>query len=611
MRWRDSDFISNVHHAGKAVNTSAPEVPYRAPIMKAHRGRGPVAHLADYRSACREFSWDRVREELGIAAGGGLNIAQIVIDRIAQEAPDKLAVRFIDARLNVIDFTYRALQQQANRFANLLASCEVGRGAVVATLLGRCPELFVAVLGALKQAAIYSPLFSAFGPEPIRSRLELAGTAVLLTTARLYERKVAPIRASLPQLRHVFVVREDPQLPLPADTMDIADCLAQQSDVFATVPTHPDDDALLHFTSGTTGKPKGVVHAHRAVLAHYATARLALDLHPEDVFWCTADPGWVTGISYGVLAPLSCGVSMVVDREDLDVERWYTLLDQQQISVWYTAPTAIRMLMKAGFGPVRQHRYPALRLIASVGEPLNPEAVRWGLDAFGIPVHDTWWQTETGSIMIANFLAEPVWPGSMGRAMPGATIAVARRHKDGSVELLGADEVGEIVLRPAWPSMFKTYLNAERRYQESFGDGWYFSGDQARCDAQGNFWFVGRSDDVIKSAGHLISPFEVESALNAHPAVMQSAVIGLPDPTVGQLVIAIVELKPGGSADAALARDIVAHGRRLLGAAIAPREVRFVASLPRTRSGKVMRRLLRARALGLPEGDLSTLEPGA
>lgn len=312
-----------------------------------------------------------------------------------------------------------------------------------------------------------------------------------------------------------------------------------------------------------------------------------------------------------MIAPLSCGVTLIVDREELDVERWYGILEAQRVSVWYTAPTAIRMLMKAGLEPVRVRRFPDLRFIASVGEPLNPEAVRWGVDAFGLPIHDTWWQTETGAIMISNFIAEPVLPGSMGLAFPGVQIEIARRNDDGSMLLLGVDEIGEIVLKAGWPSMFKTYLNNEQRYRDSFVGDWYFSGDQARRDASGRFWFVGRSDDVIKSAGHLISPFEVESTLNQHPAVMQAAVIGLPDPVASQVVKAIVELKPGHDAGPDLRRDILAHGRRLLGAAIAPRDVEFTVTLPRTRSGKIMRRLLRARELGLPEGDLSTLEGGA
>ena len=570
-----------------------------------------LANIGDYETQRRIFSWERLRAELFERADDRMNIAMLAVDRPAATHPDKTALRFVDARYATHELTYETLRRQANRFANLLRARAVDRGGTVATLLGRCPELFVVVLGTLKAGNVYSPLFSAFGPEPIRSRLELSGAAVLITTQRLYERKVAPIRSQLPLLRHVLLVRDEPVAPLPAGTSDLAEALAAQADQFDTVPMDPDDDALLHFTSGTTGKPKGVVHAHRAVMAHHASARLALDLRSEDVFWCTADPGWVTGISYGVIAPLTCGVTLLVDREELDVERWYALLAEHRVTVWYTAPTAIRMLMKAGMEPLRKHDYPALRLIASVGEPLNPEAVQWGVDAFGRPVHDTWWQTETGAIMIANFPGQPVSPGAMGRALPGVEIAIARKREDGSVELLGDDQIGEIVLRPGWPSLFKTYLNDERRYRDSFAGGWYFSGDQARRDARGCFWFIGRSDDVIKAAGHLISPFEVECALNQHPAVLQSAVIGLPDPVAGQIVRAVVELRPGQQPDAELRRSIIAHGRRLLGAAIAPRDVDFAASLPRTRSGKIMRRLLRARALGLPEGDLSTLESGA
>lgn len=572
---------------------------------------GVPANLTNYRALSQSFSWEQLRAELVDRADDKMNMAQLAIDRPAAIHPAKLAVRFVDVDDEVFDLTYEALLRQANRFANMLKARGLGRGAVVASLLGRCPELFVTVLGSLKTGMVFSPLFSAFGPEPIRSRLELSAASVLVTTASWYQRKIAPIRKQLPQLRHVFVLRDALASELPADTADFATALSAAPDEFETAELDPDAAALLHFTSGTTGRPKGVMHAHRAVIAHYASARLALDLRADDVFWCTADPGWVTGISYGVIAPLTCGATLVVDREEMDVERWYRLLSRHKVSVWYTAPTAIRMLMKAGLDLVKRYRYPALRHIASVGEPLNPEAVTWGVAAFGLPVYDTWWQTETGAIMIANFIAEPVWPGSMGRALPGVQIAVAKRREDGTVELLEPDQVGEIVLRAGWPSMFKTYLNDEQRYRESFADGWYFSGDQARCDARGYFWFIGRSDDIIKSAGHLISPFEVECALNLHPEVMQSAVIGLPDAVAGQVVQAIVELKPGTQWTPELRRSIMAHGRRLLGAAIAPRDVEFTPSLPRTRSGKIMRRLLRARAQGLPEGDLSTLEPGA
>jgi acetyl-CoA synthetase len=281
------------------------------------------------------------------------------------------------------------------------------------------------------------------------------------------------------------------------------------------------------------------------------------------------------------------------------------------VSVWYTAPTAIRMLMKAGTELAKQRAYPALRFIASVGEPLNPEAVWWGMDAFGMPIHDNWWQTETGGIMIANTAAMDVKPGSMGKPLPGVQAAIAHRDARGIRFVDDPKEQGELVLRAGWPSMFRGYLDQEERYRKCFADGWYFTGDLAKRDADGYFWFVGRADDVIKSAGHLIGPFEVESALMEHPAVAQAGVIGKPDPMLGEMVKAFVELKPGHAPSEELRLSILGHARKRLGAAVAPKEVAFATTLPRTRSGKIMRRLLKARELGLPEGDTSTLEEGA
>jgi acetyl-CoA synthetase len=369
--------------------------------------------------------------------------------------------------------------------------------------------------------------------------------------------------------------------------------------------------ALLHFTSGTTGRPKGAIHVHGAIAAHHATARLALDLHPEDVFWCTADPGWVTGTSYGIIGPLSVGVTLLVDEEEFDAERWYRTLQDQRVTVWYTAPTAIRMMMKLGIEPIRGFDTSSLRFMASVGEPLNPEGVVWGVEAFGLPFHDNWWQTETGGIMIANYAAMDIRPGSMGKPLPGIEAAVVERLDDGGVRVIDEpDREGELALRPGWPSMFRGYLNEEERYAKCFAGGWYLSGDLARRDADGYFWFVGRADDVIKSAGHLIGPFEVESALMEHPAVAEAGVIGKPDPVAMEVVKAFVALKPGFEAGEPLRRELLGHCRKRLGAAVAPREIDFLKDLPRTRSGKIMRRLLKARELGLPEGDTSTLESG-
>jgi acetyl-CoA synthetase len=351
------------------------------------------------------------------------------------------------------------------------------------------------------------------------------------------------------------------------------------------------------------------MHVHAAVIAHHASAKLALDLQPQDVFWCTADPGWVTGTSYGIIAPLVIGATLIVDEDEFDAGRWYRLLQNQRVSVWYTAPTAVRMLMKVGVDVAHSYDLSRLRFMASVGEPLNPEAVLWGLEALGRPFHDNWWQTETGGIMIANFAAMNIKPGSMGRPLPGIEAAIVRRRKDGGVDCIeDPDTPGELALQGGWPSMFRGYLGEDERYRKCFADGWYLTGDFARRDGDGYYWFVGRTDDVIKSAGHLIGPFEVESVLMEHPAVAEVGVIGKPDAVAMEVVKAFVALKSGYAASEDLRRELLALARTHLGAAVAPREIEFYADLPKTRSGKIMRRLLKARELGLPEGDTSTLE---
>lgn len=299
---------------------------------------------------------------------------------------------------------------------------------------------------------------------------------------------------------------------------------------------------------------------------------------------------------------------MIVDEADFEVERWYRILEQQQVGVWYTAPTAVRMLMRAGSEPAQKRDLSKLRFLSSVGEPLNPEAVAWSAKTFPVPFHDNWWQTETGGIMIANFASMDIKPGSMGKPLPGVEAGIVERRGDEIVELTKPGAMGELALRPGWPSMMRGYLNEEERYNKCFAGGWYLSGDLAFRDEDGYYWFVGRADDLIKSAGHLIGPFEVESALIAHPAVAEAAVIGLPDQTAGEVVKAYVTLNPDAEADASLRKAIIAAARKKLGPAVAPRQVEFRDALPKTRSGKIMRRLLKARELGLPEGDTSTLE---
>jgi acetyl-CoA synthetase len=578
-------------------------------IRKHALAGGAAPNMRDYERERASFTWARAMESLaGLPFGHGVNIAHEAVDRHAQgPRADHRALRWLGRDGSKRDYTFRELRALTSRFANVLRSLELRPGARVFVLAGRIPELYVSVLGALKNKNVACTLFSAFGPEPIHTRMAMGEADVLVTTPMLYERKVAQLRSRLPHLHHVLVVADGKDVP--QGTHDFAALMEGASETFHVPATAANEVALLHFTSGTTGKPKGALHAHGAVVAHHATGRIALDLHAEDVFWCTADPGWVTGTSYGIVSPLTNGVTSVVDEADFDAERWYSILERERVSVWYTAPTAIRMMMRSGTAAAKSRAFPHLRFIASVGEPLNPQAVAWGVEAFGLPIHDNWWQTETGGIMIANYASMDIKPGSMGKPLPGIEAAIVHRRDDDGVDLVTAPNVeGELALRSGWPSMFRGYLDDPERYRKCFAGRWYLTGDLAKRDEDGYFWFVGRADDVIKSSGHLIGPFEVESALMEHPAVAEAGVIGKPDPVQLETVKAFVSLKPGFEAGEALRRELLGFARKRLGAAVAPKEIDFMPQLPRTRSGKIMRRLLKARELGLPEGDTSTLE---
>lgn len=574
-------------------------------------GECPVTpNWLDSRQARERFSWQAQAAELAGLPGGGLNLAFEAVDRHALgERREHTALRLVERNGGCRDISYAQLSLLSNRFASLLNRLGVQPGERVFMLCNRGLELYLGVLGGLKLGCVVSPLFCAFGPEPIETRLRLGEGRVLLTTEALYRRKVAAIRERLPALRHVLLYDEQgAEIEPLAGTLRLQPLLDEADEQFPVAQTTTDSPALLHFTSGTTGTPKGVLHVHGAALTHRVTGKYALDLHPDDIYWCSADPGWVTGTSYGIFAPLLLGVTSVVDSNEFDAERWYCMLEAQRITVWYTAPTAIRLLMKAGAALAHNHHFDCLRFIASVGEPLNPEAVWWGKEVLGLPIHDNWWQTETGGIMIANTVSMDIKPGSMGKPLPGVDAAIVSLNADGTLCFLADEEVGELALKQPWPAMFRAYLGQEARYRQCFVGDWYLSGDLVRRDADGYYWFIGRSDDVIKSAGHLIGPFEVESSLMEHPAVAEAAVIGKPDPLLGETVKAFVSLKSGFTASPQLHDELLGHGRKRLGAVVAPKELEFVAQLPHTRSGKLMRRLLKARELGLPEGDTSSLE---
>jgi acetyl-CoA synthetase len=583
-----------------------------APIPKP----GPfriAPNLVDYDREREAFSWDEAETRLSLLPDGKWNIAHEAVDRhVGAGLGSRIAIRWLGRKGERRDISYSDLAETSSRFASGLRRLGVGKGDRVFTLCSRIPELYIATLGALKNGSVAAPLFSAFGPEPIETRLSMGEGKVLVTTGPLYRRRVAGIRDRLPDLQHVIVVGDPVE-----GTLSFADVLDSGDPATPAEPMEPEDMALLHFTSGTTGTPKGAVHVHRAVLHHHMSALYALDLHQDDVYWCTADPGWVTGTSYGIIAPLTHGVTCIVDEGDFDADRWYRIIQEEQVSVWYTAPTAVRMLMKVGAAVAAEYDLSSLRFVASVGEPLNPEAVIWGVAALGLPIHDNWWQTETGGIMIANYASETIRPGSMGRPLPGVEATILRRTDQEQIRL-GPDGTaeeetrplteGELAVRPGWPSMFRGYLGMEERYEKAFVGGWYRTGDLAERDEDGYFWFVGRGDDVIKSAGHLIGPFEVESALMEHPAVAEAGVIGKPDELAGEVVKAFVSLNPGFAWSDELNKELIAWSRVKLGAAVAPREIEHEQDLPHTRSGKIMRRLLKAWELGLPTGDLSTLE---
>ena len=585
------------------------------------------------------FDWSAAWQPLGgpPTSGDRVNITDRILDRHLREGRGgSVAIRWFDRHdLDAsapVDITYEMLAHRVNRFAGALTHAGLGAGHGVATLLGRVPESYVAALGTLKAGGVYSPLFSAFGPEPIAQRMQLGKISVLVTTPVHFRRKVVGLLDRLPELRLVLIVGVDEDDvaalaarvasgPAEATTVELRSFgyfIGDGHDVYDAAPTTIDSPALVHFTSGTTGLPKGAVHVHGAVVAHHATARAVLDLREADTYWCTADPGWVTGTSYGIIAPLAHGATAIVDEADFDARRWYRIIAEQRVDVFYTAPTAIRMLQRAGPDHVPTS-FPQLRLVASVGEPLDATSVEWARAVFGVPVLDTWWQTETGAIMIAGRLDLDVRPGSMGEPVPGVEATLLERTPDGELVAdehgqpseVGTGTTGEIALRAGWPSMFRNYLDREDKYRASFigsDPRWYRSGDLARRDEAGHYWFIGRGDDVIKTAGHLIGPFEVESVLDEHEAVVESGVIGKPDPTAGAIIKAFVVLHSTHEPSDELHTDLLAHCRRRLGAAVSPREIEFTDSLPHTRSGKIMRRVLKARELGEDEGDTSTLE---
>lgn len=566
------------------------------------------ANVINYQTLHASFDWkNEAKELIESNQSVSLNIAYLAVDKnVKSKLNDVVAFRFIRKDKTIFDITYYELKRQTSKFANVLKSLGIKKEERIFTLAGRIPELYITALGTLKYLAVYCPLFSVFGPEPVFQRLNKGKAKVLITTSALYEKKIKHQLDRLPSLQ--FILLTDIPSHLSETVLSFSLLMQQASDDFLIIETHPETPALLHFTSGTTGMPKGVLHVHNAVLTHYVTGKYVLDFHKGDIFWCTADPGWVTGTSYGIIAPLVNGVTSVIDEEEFDSSRWYSILEEQKVNIWYTSPTAIRRLMRIDILPMEKYKLNNLRLILSVGEPLQAKEVIWGKKVFGIPILDNWWQSETGGIMIANYPFMSVKPGSMGKPLPGIVAAIGNIH-DGEIKIIEKpDNQGFLLLKTGFPSQFKTYIDDDERYKKCFIGDWYISGDLAKKDKDGYFWFVGRADDIIKTSGHMVGPFEVESTLMKHPAVSEAAVIGKPEPSIGELVKAFIVLKSDFKKSDAIKASIIAFARNEMGTAIAPKEIAFVDSIPKTKSGKILRRLLKARELGLPEGDISTLE---
>jgi acetyl-CoA synthetase len=580
-------------------------------------------NLGDYARVRRDFSWETARSWLtGLPNGRGLNIAYEAVDRHCDgPRAQQVAVRCRDRHGRISELTYDQLRLASNRFANLLRSLEVTSGERVFTLLDRVPELLITAVGTWKNTCVYAPLSTDLGGEQIRQRLEAGNARVLVTTPELYKRNVAPIRHHLAGLGHVLVVGDGhtDDGRTGDGVVDLHPALADTADEFDIPATGAQDAAFLHYTSGTTGAPKGVLHGHEAVVAQHASGAYVLDLHGTDVFWCTADAATVAGTSYGIVAPLTHGATLLVDAAVFDVRGTYELMQEQRVTVWYTSPGVLDRLRREGVELARMYDLSSLRFIASGGEPLRPDVVTWGQDALGRAVHDSWWQTEAGAVMISNFASMDVRPGSMGRPIPGVKVALLARGddgravvKDGEVrETADPEEVGEIAVRPGWPSMFHSYLGDESRYKGCFAGGWYRTGDLARRDHDGFYWFAGRVDDVIRLAEGTLGAFEIERAVREHPAVADAAAIGLPNDgqdgsTNAETVKVFVTLGPGWGPGDDLRTELVALVARQL-PAVTFADVSFETELPRTATGTVARRVLRAREAGRPEGDLADL----
>jgi acetyl-CoA synthetase len=558
-------------------------------------------NLQNYDEMYKQFDWKETEKTFTWSETGLVNMAYEAIDRHTESfRKNKVALYYRDGSRKE-KYTFKEMKELSNKAGNVLKNYgEVVKGDRVFIFMPRSPELYFTVLGAIKLGAIVGPLFEAFMEGAVRDRLEDSEAKVLVTTPELLKR--VPVN-ELPALKHIFLVGEN--VEETDKIIDFNKKMAEASNKLDIVWVERTDGMILHYTSGSTGKPKGVLHVHNAMIQQYQTAKWVLDLQEEDVYWCTADPGWVTGTSYGIFGPWLTGTSNVIIGGRFSPDAWYGMIEEYGVTVWYSAPTAFRMLMGAGDEVVKKYDLSTLRHVLSVGEPLNPEVVRWGMKVFNKRIHDNWWMTETGAQLISNFACMEIKPGSMGKPIPGVQAAIV----DDRGNELPAYRMGNLAIKKGWPSMMHTIWGNPEKYESYFMPGdWYVSGDSAYMDEDGYFWFQGRVDDVIMTSGERVGPFEVESKLVEHPAVAEAGVIGKPDPVRGEIIKAFIALREGYEANDGLIEEIRQFVKQGLAAHASPREIEFRDKLPKTRSGKIMRRVLKAWELDLPTGDLSTME---
>ncbi len=565
-----------------------------------------MSNIGNYMERLRDFNWSIAEDELEYKDGDVLNIGWYCSDRICQKGEGgNIALLYDNFRGVEKKFTFNDLRLASNTYAKFLIDIGLKDKDRICLFMDKIPELYFSFIGVLKMGAVVQPLFSAFGDESLHNRLKDAQTRAIITQTKQLS-KLRRIKDSLPFLEYIIVVDHLKSKKLENREVAFSYEEAVPVENFNIFPTKSESPSIMHYSSGTTGQPKGVQHVHYSLISQYLSTKWVLDLQKDDIYWCTADPGWVTGTSYGIIGPWSLGITQCILDAGFSAETWYRFIDKYKVSMWYSSPTAIRSLMKAGDELVKKYDLSSLRHLASVGEPLNPEAVIWSIKMFGKPFHDTFWQTETGSIMISNYPGVKVKPGSMGKPFPGITGVIL--DPESYEPLMDPGRIGLLAFKPGWPSMMRGYWNNEEKYKAKFIKGWYLSGDKARIDEEGYFWFVGRDDDVINTGGHLVSPFEVESALLEHPAVGESAVVSKPDEVNMEVVKAFITLKPGFKPDPDLELDIMNFIRKRLSPLAMPQEIEYMDNLPKTRSGKIMRRLLHAKEWNEEIGDTSTIE---